>query len=394
MIHRFADLYVKSKPALIKCGWGLERNRNGGSAAAAILALPAVAGKFGVRGGGYSMSNSSSWNIEKKWLQDAEPNTREINMNHLGRVLTDDSLTPPIKLLFVYNCNPAVTMPDQNGVLRGLAREDLFTVVYDQVFTDTAQYADIVLPATTFLEHYDIAKSYGPITMQLARPVIDAVGEARANSDVFADLLRRSNLDRPTDPADDLENMFQVLDALPERYGEELRERWVATAPYGGRPIQFVDVFPATPDKKIHLCPEALDQQAPLGLYGFQPDPKTEEFPLALISPATERTISSTLGELPRPRVRLDIHPDDAAERGIEEDDAVRIFNALGEVHVQARVTPLVRRGTVAMPKGVWRRHTGNGLTSNALVPDSLSDLGGGACFNDARVQVERVETD
>jgi len=395
-LRALADMYVKSAPAVVKCGWGLERNRNGGSAAAAILALPAVAGKFGVRGGGYSMSNSGAWNIERKWLRnDPEPNTREINMNHLGRVLTgetkDGALNPPIKMLFVYNCNPAVTMPDQNRVLRGLKRDDLFTVVFDQVFTDTAQYAEVILPATTFLEHYDTAKAYGPVTMQLARPVIDAVGESRPNPDVFADLLRRTGLDEPADPVDDLETMFQVLDGVPEPHGEELREKWVAAPPHEGRPVQFVDVFPRTADRKVHLCPKALDDQAPLGLYGFQADPATADYPLALISPASERTITSTLGELDRPRVRLDLHPDDAAPRGIEDGDTIRIFNDLGEVRLHARVTPLVRAGTVVMPKGVWRRHTGNGLTSNALVPDSLTDLGGGACFNDARVQVERL---
>jgi anaerobic selenocysteine-containing dehydrogenase len=207
-------------------------------------------------------------------------------------------------------------------------------------------------------------------------------------------LLRLTDLARPSDPTDDLENMFHVLDGLPQPHGAELRERWAATPPYDGRPVQFVDVFPRTADRKAHLFPEDLNEQAPLGLYGFQADPATAEFPLALISPASERTISSTLGELNRPRVRLDVHPEDAAERGIEDGDAVRIFNALGEVRVHARVTPRVRRGTVSMPKGVWRRHTTNGLTSNALVPDSLADLGGGACFNDARVQVARVESD
>jgi anaerobic selenocysteine-containing dehydrogenase len=397
-MRAFAELFAASSPAVVKCGWGLERNRNGGSAAAAVLALPAVGGKFGVRGGGYSMSNSASWDIDKKWLEsDPEPATRAVNMNQVGRVLTGeagDGPTPPIKLLFVYNCNPAVTLPDQNRVLKGLQRDDLFTIVFDQVFTDTAQYADIVLPATTFLEHYDTAKAYGPLMMEMTRPVIDEVGESRANAPVFAALLQRLGLDRPEDPSDDLENMFQVLSGLPGTVGDELKNRGVATPPYGGQPIQFVDVFPRTPNGKVQLCPEALDRQAPLGLYGFQPDPATRAFPLALISPATERTISSTLGELPRPQVRLDLHPDDAAARQIEDGDPIRIFNELGEVKVHARVSHFIRRGTVSMPKGVWRRHTTNHLTSNALVPDSLADLGGGACFNDARVEVERIETD
>jgi anaerobic selenocysteine-containing dehydrogenase len=394
LLTRFAGLYASTSPALVKCGWGLERNRNGGSAAAAILALPAVGGKFGVRGGGYTMSNSASWNIERTWLKDAEPATRAINMNHVGRALVDGDagrLTPPIKLLFVYNCNPAVTLPDQQRVLRGLERDDLFTVVFDQVFTDTAAYADVVLPATTFLEHFDFVKSYGPITLQLAKPVIEEVGESRSNPDVFADLTRRLNLNRDTDPADELEAMLNVLNGLPEPYAEQLRTDSQAKAPHNGRPVQFVDVMPRTSDQKVHLCPDHLDREAPLGLYGYQPDPATDRYPLALISPASERTVSSTLGELPRPKVRLDIHPADAGDRGIGDGDEIRMFNDLGEVRLPARVTPLVRRGTVAMPKGVWRRHVTNGLTSNALVPDTLADLGGGACFNDARVQVERA---
>ena len=169
---RFAALYADSSPALVRCGWGLERNRNGGNAAMAVLALPAVGGKFGVRGGGYSMSNSASWG-STALDRCAEPHTRVVNMNHLGRALTEYN-DPPVKVLFVYNCNPAATVPDQNRVLRGLEREDLFTVVFEQVMTDTALYADVVLPNTTFLEGYDFAKAYGPINIDLARPVIDA----------------------------------------------------------------------------------------------------------------------------------------------------------------------------------------------------------------------------
>jgi anaerobic selenocysteine-containing dehydrogenase len=386
-IEQLAAWYARTSPALVKCGWGLERNRNGGSAAAAILALPAVAGKFGVRGGGYTMSNSAAWNFERTWITDQEPATRAVNMNHLGRVLNDGS----VKLLFVYNCNPAVTMPNQMEVLRGLEREDIFTVVFDQVLTDTARYADVALPATTFLEHYDLARSYGPISLQLGKPVIDQVGESRSNADVFADLLRRLELEREDDPESELDAMLQVIAQLPEPYGDQLRTEWKATAPHGGRPVQFVDVMPRTADQKIHLCPEPLDREAPLGLYRFQPDPKTEEYPLALISPASERTVSSTLGELNRPVVTVDVNPEDALTRGIDDGDLVRMYNAQGDVRLPARLTPLVRPGTVSMPKGVWRRHVSRGYTSNALVPDTLADLGGGACFNDARVQLEKL---
>ncbi len=391
VLRHVAERYAKTSPALVKCGWGLERNRNGGSAAAAVLALPAVAGKFGVRGGGFTMSNSASWGFDRSWLSDAEPPTRAVNMNKVGRILTEPE-GAPVNVLFVYNCNPVAILPDQRRVIRGLEREDLFTVVFDQVLTDTAAYADVVLPATTFLEHYDTARGYGPITLQLGKPVIDAVGESRSNTDVFMDLARRLDLTVDGDPADDLDAMLSMLAQMPEPIADDLRSEWKARAPFGGRPVQFVDVFPKTTDSKVDLFPAALDKQAPNGLYGFQADPATSEYPLALISPASDRTISSTLGELPRPDVKLEIHPDDAKARGIESGDAIRIWNALGEVRINANVSPLVARGTVSMPKGVWRRHTGNGYTSNALVPDTLTDLGGGACFNDARVQIEKVE--
>ncbi|MEO7271788.1 MAG: molybdopterin-dependent oxidoreductase, partial [Vicinamibacterales bacterium] len=191
-LERFAALYANASPALIRCGWGLERNRNGGAAAAAVMALPAVGGKFGLRGGGFSMSNSSAFGIKSAaWMDETpEPSTRLVNMNHLGRALLDYT-DPPVQMLFVYNCNPLATMPDQNRVLKGLQREDLFTVVYEQVFTDTTRYADVILPATTFLENYDIAKGYGPITLQLVRPVVEPSGEARPNAEVFSDLASR-----------------------------------------------------------------------------------------------------------------------------------------------------------------------------------------------------------
>ena len=386
-LETLADWYVRTTPALIRCGWGQERNRNGGSSSLAILALPAVGGKFCVRGGGYAMSNTAAWGIERTWIGAAEPATRVINMNRLGRALLEAD--PPVKVLFVYNSNALVTSPDQRRILSGLEREDLFTVVFDQVMTDTAHYADVLLPATTFLEGYDIARAYGPIGLRLAKPVIEVVGEARSNADVFGDLSRRLGVAAEDDPNGEIEEMLDVLSKLPGTIGEELREYGAAVPLYGGRPVQFVDVMPRTTDGKVDLFPEALEREAPAGLYAYQPDPSTTEFPLALISPASERTISSTLSELPRPAVRLSMHPDDAAARDLKDGDLVRVYNALGEVRCPLQVGTWIRPGTVSLPKGLWRRHTANGYTTNALVPDTLTDLGAGACFNDARVQVE-----
>jgi anaerobic selenocysteine-containing dehydrogenase len=389
VIRRFADDYARSTPALVRCGWGVERNRNGGNAAMAILALPSVGGKFGVRGGGYSMSNSAAWNITRPWLG-AEPTTRIVNMNKLGRALTEYN-DPPVKMLFVYNCNPAATMPDQHRVIAGLEREDLFTVVFDQVMTDTAVYADVILPNTTFLEAYDFARGYGPLSLQLVRPVIDAVGESRSNPDVFGDLATRLALLGSDEADDEITMLLKLFEALPGTIGDQIKETGRAEPPFGFRPVQFVDVMPNTPDERVDLFPTALDAAAPAGLYGYQPDPGTDRYPLALISPASSRTISSTLGELPRPSISLVMHPEDASARSLSNGDHVRIFNELGEVQCALSVETSVRVGTVSLPKGLWRKSTLNRVTGNALVPDTLTDLGGGACFNDARVEVSRL---
>jgi anaerobic selenocysteine-containing dehydrogenase len=389
-LQRLAQWYADSSPALVRCGWGLERNRNGGNASMSVLALPAVGGKFGVRGGGYAMSNSAAWGFTRPWLDAPEPPTRAINMNQLGEVLTGH-LSPPVSLLFVYNCNPAATIPDQARVLRGLERDDLFTVVFDQVLTDTAPYADVVLPATTFLEHYDFAKAYGPITMQLTQPVVDPIGEARSNADVFNELGKRLGLFDDEAGRGELDSLLRVLNDLPSDIGSDLKATGVARPPWDGTPVQFLDVFPRTEDRKVHLFPADLDREAPAGLYAYQPDPATDQYPLALISPASDRTISSTLGELARPEVRLLIHPEDASARGIDDGEDVRIWNELGEVRCRAQVGTWIRPGTVVLPKGLWRRHTANGYTATALAPAALTDIGGGACFNDARVQVERA---
>ena len=393
LLEHVAEMYAEISPAVVRCGWGLERNRNGGNAALAVLALPAVAGKFGVRGGGYSMSDSAAWNLSPEtWLDTPEPDTRIVNMNHLGRALLDYR-DPPIQMLFVYNCNPVATMPDQNRVLRGLARDDLFTVAFEQVMTDTAALADVVLPATTFLESYDVARSYGSSTLQLGRPVIEPVGDARPNVEVFADLAARLRLDGGEDPATDAEALMHLASAFPADVRRELMDTGIVIGVADGAPIQFVDVFPRTPDGRVHLFPETLERESPAGLYRYREDPATSEYPLALISPASEKTISSTLGELRTRIANLQMHPDDAGARGISTGDAVRVFNALGEVHCHATRNADMRRGTVGLPKGLWRMSTLNGSTANALVADETTDIGGGAVFNDARVEVARVLT-
>lgn len=382
-----ARLYADASPALLRCGWGLERNRNGGSAVCAVLALPAVAGKFGVRGGGFTLSNGGYWTLGDA-AREPEPATRAVNMNRLGRALCGElDLDPPLRALFVYNANPLATFPDQERLRRGFAREDLFTVVFEQVMTDTARVADVVLPATTFLEHDELRAGYGSTPLQLARAAIAPVGEARANYAVFADLARRLGVARPGDP--------ETPDAIARAVAGEERLARLAreglAQPERRAVVQFADVFPATPDRRVHLVPAALDAEAEGGLYRFRPDPADGPDALALLSPATSRTVSSSLGELRAGIVPLRLWPDDARARGIADGDPVRVWNALGEVRTRARLDPDLRPGVAVLPKGLWSHNTENGATANALAPDTLTDVAGGACFNDARVRVERV---
>lgn len=394
-LQRLTEWYADANPALVRCGWGIERSRHGGSAVAAVLALPAVAGKFGVRGGGFTMSNSFAWDVDPTVAAKAPaPATRIINMNRVGEALAP-SAAPPVKAVFVYNHNPLATLPAQNKVRAGFEREDLFTVVHEQVFNDTARYADVLLPATTFLEHTDLRRGYGVYQAQLAGPVIDPVGEARPNYWLFAELCRRLGLAQPGDPESPDQLLATMLAASAD--GARLAEAFAGpghTAPVcGSRPVQLVDVHPRTPDGRIDLCPEKLDAEAPLGMYGYSDDPATAEFPLALISPSTSDAISSTLYQLVEGHVPLEMHPNDADARGLADGDAVRAFNALGEVHAAVKLNPHLRSGVVSLPKGLWSKHTRNGQTSNALSPDTLTDLGAGACFSDARVQVKRLRS-
>ena len=390
-IQLLAERYAVATPAALRCGWGLERNRNGGSAVAAVLALPAVAGKFGVRSGGYTMSNAAAWNIDPTVAAATdEARTRVINMNRVGETLR--SAEPPIKALFVYNCNALATLPDQGKMRRGLQRDDLFTVVYDQVMTDTARYADVVLPATSFLEHHELRRGYGAYLLYQSAPVADRVGASRPNHEVFTELCERTGVARADDPKGDAALIGAMLSAAYPEDGvaDTLAAGDIVTPEFGDRPTQFVDVFPLTPDGKIHLVPEHLDNEAAYrgGLYHYVADPGDEEFPLALISPATKKLVSSTFGQLNPDIVPVQIHPDDAARRAIDAGDEVRVFNARGEVVCTAAINPALRRGVAVIPKGTWDHNTRSGNTANVLVADDLTDIAGGACFNDARVEI------
>jgi len=289
----------------------------------------------------------------------------------------------------VVSIDPLATLPNQRRVRAGLERQDLFTVVFDPVLTDTARYADVVLPATTFLEHAELRAGYGAAVLQKSGPVVPPVGEARPNHEVFLELCQRLGLSRPGD-AETGDDFVRAAVSGLARAGEvlaDLEERGISRMDLA----ETTELRPGTADGRIHLCPEELDREAPAGLYGFTPPEDDGRFPLALLSPPGARSICSTLGELaPHPPI-LEIHPGDARRHSIGAGDPVRVHNEWGEVRAVARLSPDLRPGTVLMEKGMWLRNAPGGDTVNALIPDDLSDLAGGACFSDAKVAVERI---
>jgi anaerobic selenocysteine-containing dehydrogenase len=392
-IAALIEAYANASPTVIRCGWGVERNRNGGNAVRAILALPVVAGKFGVRGGGVTMSLGRTFPVNTAALGRPDLRTRsvrQVNMTQLGRVLTEPQV-PPLRALFVYNANPVAMTPNQNLVVRGLAREDLFTIVHDQVLTDTARFADVLLPATTVFEQAELHKSYGHYFLQYSDPVIPPVGESLSNPELFARLATAMGFEEAGVAPTQDELLQAAMDGAGERFGgadpDRLRREKVAQLRFQGSTelIQFVTDFPSTPSGKVELCPAGLGPPA------FAPPPASP-YPLALLSPASSKTINSIFGEFNLPDARLQISDADAASRGIRDGDAVRVHNDLGEVWVHASVSDELPPGVVTLPKGLWCSSTLNGATATALAPDHLSDLGAGACFNDARVEVERLE--
>ncbi len=272
-------------------------------------------------------------------------------------------------------------------------REDLFTVVFDPVLTDTARYADVVLPATTFLEREELSRGYGAFVLQQVRAVIDPVGESRPNHEVFAELCRRTGVARAgrpcngggADPGDPGAERGGSRDReSPGRERRRVSEGQPSAGPVRGR---------LSADARTARSVSSRRNWRPRrrrACTGSNPTRRRTAIRWRSISPATDRTISSTLGELRRDSAVIEIHPDDAGRRGISDGDAVRVFNDRGEVRCRARRNATLRPGVAMLPKGLWRHNTDNGATATALAPDTLTDLGGGACFNDARVEIER----
>jgi anaerobic selenocysteine-containing dehydrogenase len=397
-VRQLADWYRAVSPAVITVGNGLERNRNGGSGIRAIFALPALAGKFGVPGGG--LINGASFAFPKTPARLARPDfvptgTRLINIIDVGRHLNDATMSPPLKALFIYNHNPLVVHPEQNRLRRGLEREDLFVVGSDVVMTDSLAYADVVLPAGSHFEHADLFAAYGTHWLQRADRVISPQGEALPNTEIFRRLAARFGFDDPAFRASDAELMDDALDPADPRLGGKRpsaipldRATPMNVGGGGEEAILFKNVFPKTASGKVELVSPYLEGKYGARLPSWRP--VTSSYPLTLISPASDQRITSTFGGLhvgagPPP---LEMHPDDARARNLRDGVRVRVWNDLGEVRLPLRVTDIIPRGVVCSLKGAWMGTSDNGQTVSALCPADHADISEGACYNDARVEV------
>lgn len=382
-IVRLGELITTTRPAMLRVGWGMERNRNGGSAHIAAHAVWVLAGHFGVRGSGVLGSTSSALQTQAhvSWPAGVEhPQRQAMNMNHVGRVLRDEpgAWHVPAKVLIVQGSNPAVTAVDQRGMLDGLNNEAIFTVVHDQVMTDTALYADVVLPATTHFEVNDLVGSYGSFTAQRNVAAIAPVGESKSNNEFAARLALA--LGFSVDEFDaSAERMTRLIDqSMPST--PVLRE--------SDSTVQFRDVWPGHPGGRAHLFTAGSELPLPTFV-----DSAFSPYPLVLLSPASAHTVNSMFGDTDPPEAILKLHPVDAESRGVTTGDTVCMYNDRSSINVEVAVDATMRPGVCGLPKGLWRRSIGEGLTANAFVVDDLSDLGGGACFNDARVEVKKVSS-
>ena len=422
-IAKLARLYAEATSGLIKIADGLQRNLNGGQTIRAICALPALTGQYGRRGGGlaYSTSGYLQWDSEAihKWA-DCPPPGRKVNMNRLGAALLGEVDKPPIKSLFVFGSNPATIAPNAGRVVEGLQRDDLFTVVHELFMTDTADLADIVLPATSQLEHTDLHKAYGHTYLTYNQPAIAPLGECKSNWQVMRALAQEMGFKEPwlSQSADEVLDEILTATAVtnPALAGITLdRLKQEGTIPLTIAPdVPFADGRFPTPSGKVELYSQTMAQLGldPLpgrqevadsgGQDGALPDAHLENgrFPaeeaLDLLSGASHHFTSSTFANQAELMARegepfVEIHPVDAARRNIQSGDWVRLENGRGWCDFRAKITDGVRAGVVVSPKGRWRK-SHNGRNINWLISDTLGDMAGQSTFHSSRVWLRRVE--
>jgi anaerobic selenocysteine-containing dehydrogenase len=412
-----AHLYGKTRKAAIRLNYGMQRVRGGGNATRAIACLPSLTGAWRDRAGGLLLS-SSNWTpfdtaaLQRPDLQPGWPNDlpRLINMNAIGDALLqegDASFGPKVEALIVYNSNPVAVAPDSARVAAGFAREDLFTIVLEHFKTDTADYADLVLPATTQLEHFDVHRSYGHTYVMVNRPAIPPVGQARPNTEIFRALARHMGL---TDAA--LFESDETVGQQALRWDDPSLEGidWATLQEAGWAKLKlpeapFAEGGFRTPSGKCEFASSLLEREGRDPLPDYVPPHESADgspqlaarYPLAMISPPARHFLNSTFVNIDSLRdserePHLDIHPTDAAARGIGEGEFVRIRNDRGEFRARARVTDRAREGVVVGLSIWWKKLAPDGCNANQVTSQALTDLGGSATFYDCLVEVDRTD--
>ncbi|HEY0545517.1 MAG TPA: molybdopterin-dependent oxidoreductase [Pyrinomonadaceae bacterium] len=400
-----------TRPTGIRIGIGLQRHGGGGMAVRTITCLPGVTGDWRYPGGGASYDTRGFFLSGANWLSlfrdDLRPrNTRSLSMTRLGEGLleVDD---PPVKALFIYGSNPLASVPHQNKIRRGLSRPDLFTVVVEHFLTDTAEFADIILPATMQFEHADLLIAYGHLYVLWNEPAVAPPGECLPSTEIFRRLARKMRLDIPCLYDSDEEIARQVLDTgHPSLEGitlEALKEKGSMRLNLPDPFVPFAHGFP-TPSGRLEFVSERMAETGLDPVAGYTPPyetvqrdtPLARQYPLSLIAAADHYFLNSLFANVPaqmkrsgQPTIRL--HPDDAATRRLETGDAARVFNCRGSFTATVEITDRVRKGVVASTKGRWPRHTEDNATVNATVDERDSDMGGGAVYHDNRVEVEKA---
>lgn len=426
-IEQLAREYATTTPAAIRLNYGVQRSENGGAAVRAVAMLPCLIGAWKHLGGGLQLSTSGAfqWDrqtIERPDLMMASPLERQariVNMSALGQALTElDS--PRVHALFVYNSNPAAVAPNQNAVLRGMMRPDLFTIVHDQFFTDTTDYADLVLPATTFLEHREIQGAYGHYYVQLSQQAIEPLGEARSNVWLFGQLGQRMGFpeecfrDTPEDlirqalrlKEDGYSSNPWMEKVSVERLEKEGHIRLAFEQESQGKPfLPFSEGGFGTPSGRAEFYSSSLESQGLDPIPTFHPANESrfstlaESYPLEFLARKGDNYMNSTFANLDghrhmeaRTQHRLEIHPQDAQKRGIVNGDAVEVFNARGSLRLEAMLSEAIQPGVVA-GKLDWNKLAPNGQKSNVnvLTSEQLTDLGRGATFYSNLVEVRKL---
>ena len=399
---------AETRPTGIRIGIGIQRHGGGGMAVRTITCIPGVTGDWRYPGGGVSYDTRGFFGVNWAALfrDDLRRRpARALSMTRLGEGLleVDD---PKVMALFVYASNPVASIPHQTKVRRGLARGDLFTVVVEHFMTDTARYADIVLPATMAIEHSDLLIAYGHLYLAWNAPAVAPPGECLPATEIFRRLARKMGLEEPAlyDPDESIAR--QLLDGgHPSLAGitfEELKARGWMRLNYPDPFVPFATAFP-TPSGKLEFVSDRMAESGLDPVAGYTPSHETaqrdtllaREYPLALVTPADHYFLNSIFANVPLQQRRsglptLLIHPDDAARRRIAAGDEVRVRNARGSFLAVAEVSDRVRAGVVASPKGRWPRDSKEGATVNATVDERDSDMGGGAVYHDNRVRVDK----